>query len=84
MMPPTPQQSSHSSTEEMQWQEEMEVQARIWSARERTVIAKMENYLDNNDDMKVEVGELELLMGPEVSEVDLMYILTLARRETVG
>ena len=36
----------------------------------------MENYLDESDDMKVEVGELELLMGPEDSEVDLMYILT--------
>ena len=40
----------------------------------------MENYLDKRDDMKLEVGELELLMGPEDSEVDLMYILTHARR----
>ena len=43
MMPPTPQQSSHSSTDERQWQAEMEVQGSIWSARERTVIAMMEN-----------------------------------------
>ena len=37
---------------------------KFWSARERTVIANMENYLDESDDMKLEVGELELLMGP--------------------
>ena len=36
MMPPTPQQSSHSSIENMQWQSEMEVQG-SWNARERTV-----------------------------------------------
>ena len=62
MMPPTPQQSSHSSMEEMQGQAEMEVQGSMWSARERTVIAEMENNLDKSDDMKVEVEELEL--GP--------------------
>ena len=29
--------------------------------------SKMENYLDKSDDMKLEVGEIELLMGPEDS-----------------
>ena len=33
MMPPTPQQTSHSSTGERQWQAEMEVQGSIWSPR---------------------------------------------------
>ena len=32
-MPPTPQQSSHSSIEDMQWQAEMEVQGSSWNAR---------------------------------------------------
>ena len=80
MMPPTPQRGSHPLTEEMQWQAETEAQGSIWSARERTVITKMENYLDGSDDMKLDVGELELLMGQEDSEVDLRYILAHARR----
>ena len=76
MLPPMPQQSSHSSTDERQWQAEMEVQGSIWSARERTEIAMMENYLDKSDELRVQVRELEHLMGPEDSEVNLMYILT--------
>ena len=46
----------------------MEAQGSVWSARERTVIAKMENNLDKSDDMKL-------------GELDLMYILTHARRQ---
>ena len=46
MLPPTQQQSSHSSTDERQWQAEMEAQGSIWNARESTVIARMENHLD--------------------------------------
>ena len=42
MMLPTPQQSSYSSIEAMQWQTEMEDQGSGWNARDRTVIAKME------------------------------------------
>ena len=49
MMPPTPQQSAHSSTDERQWQPEMKVQQSFWSTRERTVIAMMKNYLDESD-----------------------------------
>ena len=63
MMPPTPQQSSSTSIEEMQWQTGMEEQGSSWSARERTVIARMENYLNKSDDMKLEIEELDLLMG---------------------
>ena len=42
-----------------------------WTARDRTVIAKMEQYLNESDNMKEEIEELELLLGPEDSEVDL-------------
>ena len=59
------QQSSHSSTDERQWQAKMEVQGSIWSARERTAIAMMENYLDKSDELRVEVRELEHLMAQE-------------------
>ena len=44
MMPPTPQQTSHSSTGERQWQAEMECKE-VFGVRERTVIAMMKNYL---------------------------------------
>ena len=77
MLPPTPQEISHSSTDERQWQAELEAQRSIWSTRERTVIAGMENYLDNSDDMKLEI---ELLMALEHSDVNLRYIPTHAKR----
>ena len=50
-----------------------------WTARDRTVIARME-HLNENDSMKVEVEELELLLGPEDSEVDLRRIWRCAKR----
>ena len=65
MMPPTPQQSSHSLFEGMQWQTEMEPQGSSWTARERGVIARMEKYLNESDCMKLKIEELELLLGPE-------------------
>ena len=49
----------------------MEVQGSGWSARERTVIARVEDYLNKSDCLKLEIDELELLMGPEDSEVVL-------------
>ena len=79
MMPPT-QQISHSSTDVSQWRADREARQSIWSTRERLVIAAMEDYLDNSDDMKVEIKALELLMDPEDSEFCLWYILTHARR----
>ena len=64
MMLPTPQQSSRSSIEDTQWQTEMEVQRSSRNARERTVIARMEQYLDARDCMKLEIVGLEdLLLG---------------------
>ena len=58
----------------MQWQSEMEIQGSSWNARERTVIARMEQYLNASDCMKLEIEELELPLGPEDSEVTLRYI----------
>ena len=84
VMPPTPQHISHSSTNESQWQADLEAQQSIWSTRERKVMAGMENYLDEGADMKVEIEALELLIGPEDSEVCLRYILTHARRRGAG
>ena len=80
MMPPTPQQSSYPSIEEMQWQTATEVQESSWSSRERTVIARMEKYLNKSDCSKLGIEELELLFGPEDSEVNLRYILRNASR----
>ena len=59
----------------------MEVQGSSCSARERTVTARMEDYLNKNKCLKVDTEELELLMGPENSEVNLMYSLTQASRK---
>ena len=55
-----------------------------WSARDRTVIARMEQYLNENDNIRVEIEELEFLLGPEDSEVDLRQILRYARRKKGG
>ena len=62
-MPPTPQQHSLSSTGEMQ--------ANSWHARDRKVTARMEQYLKASDCLKLDLEELELLLGPEDSEVNL-------------
>ena len=45
-MPHTPKQSSHSSVED-----EMEVQGSNWNARDRTVIARMEQYMNASNCM---------------------------------
>ena len=56
------------------WQEELEAQS-FWSIQERRVTAAMDNYLERSDERKAEVEALELLMGPEESEVCLRYVL---------
>ena len=76
MMPSTPQQSPRSF--ERQWHIEED---QIWNARDRTVIAKMEQYLGKSDSMNVEVEELESLLGPEDSKVDYRRILKEARNK---
>ena len=69
MMPPTPQQSSHSFIEDMQWQTEMEVQGSSWTARERAVIARMDQYLNTGVCMKLELEELELLLVHKIQKL---------------
>ena len=52
-----------------------------WSARERTVVARTKQYLEENKSFKVEVEELESLLGPDDSDVDFRRILQEARDE---
>ena len=49
------------------------------TARYRTVIAKVVQFLTESDKMKVELEELELLLGPEDSEVDLKFTVMNAK-----
>ena len=51
------------------------------SARDRTVIARTKQYLEESDSVKVEVEELESLRGPEDSDVDFRRILKEARNK---
>ena len=51
-----------------------------WNARDRTVIAKMEKYLNKSGCMKLGMEELELLLGREDSEVNLRHVLEDASR----
>ena len=95
IMPHTPQQSLQPSIEAMHLQTEEEDQESCscemefegehrWTARDRTVIARMEQYLNKNDNMKVEIEELEFLLGPEDPEVHLRHILRYARKKKGG
>ena len=67
MTPPTPLQNSYASFEGVQ--ESYEVEGRRWSARERTIIARTKQYLKGSYSVKVEVEELEDLLGPECVDV---------------
>ena len=79
LMPPTPLQNSYSSIEEEQWH--LEVVDQMWSARERTIIAKTKQYLEESKSFKFEIEELENLLGPDGTEVDFRRILEEARNE---
>ena len=79
MMPPTPRQNSQSSFEAEQGH--FEVEDQTWSARDRTVIARTKQYLEENKSLKVEVEELESLLGPDDSDVDFRRIVQEARDE---
>ena len=91
-MPPTLQQSTQPSTEVTQLQMEVEDQERAaggkeyegeyqWTARDRVV---KEQYLDRSESLKVEVEELESLLGQEDLEVDVGQILRYAMRKKGG
>ena len=95
VMPHPPQQGRQPSNEAMQLHMEVDDQEncscgmeyegeRRWTARDRVVITRMEQYLDESDSLKVEVDELELLLGPEDSEVDLRHILSMRGRKRVA
>ena len=49
------------------------------TARDKTELAKMDQCLDRSESLEVE--ELELLLGPDESEVDLREISTMPRRK---
>ena len=67
MMPPTPLQNSYASFEVKQ--ENLEVEDQMWSARDRVVIAKSKQYLEN-ESIKVGIEELESQLGPDGTDVD--------------
>ena len=79
-MPPTPQQSSRSSIEDLQWQTEIEEQGSSWSSREKKLTAQNGGLSEKHDNVKVEVEELELMLSSEDSEVNLRYVLMNASR----
>ena len=79
MMPPTPLQNPHSSFEEEQWH--FEVEDQMWSATDRTIIAKAKLYLEEGKSSKMEIEELESLLGPDDTDVDFRRILEEARDE---
>ena len=79
MRPPTPLQNSYSSFEEEEGH--FEVEDQMWSARDRTIIAKTKQYLEESKSLRVEIEELEFLLGPEDTDVDFRRILEEARDE---
>ena len=75
MRTPLPQQSSFSSMEE----------GSPCNAQERTAIAKMEQYVNNSDCVKMEIDEVEAYsLGLEYLDVDVKHILRNATREGVN
>ena len=79
MTPPTPLQNSYASFEGEQGR--YEVEGRGWSAKERTLVARTKQFLERSHSMKVQVEELEDLLGPEDVDVDFRRILKEARDE---
>ena len=71
----------HSCTSFEGEQKSHGVEGRRWSARERTIIARTKQYLGEGYSVKVDVEELEDLLGPEDVDVDCMRILKEARDE---
>ena len=56
MRPPTPLQNSNDAFEEAQ--ERFVVDDQMWSARERTIIARIKQYLEESYSVKVEVRRM--------------------------
>ena len=51
----------------------------MWSVRARTVIARTKQCLEESKGLKVEIEELESLLGPDDSDVDFKRIMEEAR-----
>ena len=81
MMPPTPLQNSNDTFDEEQGR--FVVEDQMWSARERTIIARTKQYLEESYSVKVEVAGLQDLLGPDDVDVDFKRILKEARDEKV-
>ena len=79
MMPPTPLQNSNDTFEEEQGL--FDVEDQMWSARERTIIVRTKQYLEESYSVNVEVEELEDLLDPDDVEVDSRRILKEGRDE---
>ena len=79
MMPPTPLQNSYSALDEEH--RHFEVEDQIWSARDRTVTARTKQYMEESGSLKVEVEELESLLGPDDLDVDFRRTSEEARDE---
>ena len=61
-----PRQSSPSTMEEVS----------PWSARERAAVARMEQYVNNSECIKLDIDEVEeCSLGPEWANVDVKKIL---------
>ena len=80
MMSPTPLQNSYLSFEEEE--EQFEVEDRIWSAHDRTVIERTKRYLEVSQNTKVKIEELESLLGPNDSDVDFRRFMEEEARYT--
>ena len=80
-IPPLPFEGARIQRERITKQDIDEFRATIgclgWNA-----IAKMEQYLNHSDCMKLEMEELELLLGPEDSEVNLRHMWRNASRRS--
>ena len=75
MRMPLPQQSSSSTMEEES----------PWSARERTAMARMEQYVNNSECIHLDIDEVEeCSMGPEYADVDVKKNLRRASREGIN
>ena len=79
MTPLTPMQNSYTSFESEQGSYDEE--GRGWNARERTIVARMKQYLETSFSVKVWVEELEGLLGPGEVDVDFRRILKETRDE---
>ena len=77
-MPPTPLQNAYASFQEEQGH--FEVEDQIWSARERTIIARTKQHLERSYSVKVRVEELAELLGPEDFDVDFRRIPERSKR----